>query len=200
MFYFGKKVFAFWWMLVLSGRALAHPHAWVDVLLTPEITDDRQIAALHMQWAFDPFYAQVMLEEVQAANSKAEFDKRWAALEQDINRTLREANFYVAANAGFGEGKAMLRAENGELFLDVYLPLRNVVPGLHYRIYEPTYYVEMLHATEQPREWNNGCRLQLESANPSPEKVAEAYALDRNAQGDADLGKYFAESGVLTCR
>lgn len=200
MFVFRKKTFAFWWMLVLSGRVLAHPHAWVDVLLTPEITADRRIAAVRMQWAFDPFYAQVMLEEVQAANSKAEFDARWAALEQDINRTLREANFHVAADAGFGEGTAALRVVDGELFLDVYLPLREAVPQLRYQIYESTYYVEMLHVAEQPREWENGCRLQLEPANPSPEKVAEAYALDRNAQGEVNLGRHFAEIGVLTCQ
>lgn len=188
------------WALALCGQALSHPHAWVDVLLTPEVTDDGHIAALHMQWAFDPFYAQVMLEEVQAASSQAEFDARWAALEADINRTLRDARFYVATDAALGEGKAALRVADGELFLDVRLPLREAVPALHYRIYEPTYYVEMLHDAAQPRAWANGCRLRLEAANPAPEKVAEAYALDRNAEGEANLGRHFAESAVLTCR
>lgn len=195
-----KIAFVFLWMGMLASQAWAHPHAWIDVLLTPEMTEDGRIAAVRMQWAFDPFYAQVMLEEVQAASSKAEFEARWAALEQDINRTLREAGFHVTADADFGEGTATLRVADGELFLDVHLPLREAVPRLRYQIYESTYYVEMLHAAEQPREWENGCRLQLMPANPSPEKVAEAYALDRNAQGEVNLGRHFAESGVLTCR
>lgn len=188
------------WALLLCGEAWAHPHAWVDVLLTPEVTAAREIAALHMQWRFDSFYAQVMLEEVQVSENESEFVERWAALEADINRTLRESGFYVVADAPFDEGTGTLRVAEGELFLDVRLPLRAAVATLHYQVYEPTYYVEMLHAAAQPREWDNGCRLRLEAANPAPEKVAQAYALDRNGQGEAELGRYFAESGVLSCQ
>lgn len=195
-----KRMMAVLVGLGVAGAAFAHPHAWVDVLVTPQTTTDGKLSVLEMQWSFDPFYAQVMLEEVQAAENQAQFDQRWADLERDIQNTLSAVNFYVNADSEFAAGTGKLRVTDGELFLDVDLPLRQPVEALHYRIYEPTYYVEMLHSPEQAHEWANGCHLQLEAANPSEEKVAEAYALDFNAQGEANLGRYFAESGELTCR
>lgn len=177
----------------------AHPHAWVDVQVEPESAKSSGIAALKMQWTFDPFYAQVMLEEVQAAQTQSQFDERWAALEQDINRTLQAANFYVTSDTAFAPGEAKLRVTDGELFLDIRLPLRKPAPKLHYQVYEPSYYIEMLHIPEHARQWQNGCQLHLQAANPSPEKVEQAYALDRNEQGEPDLGRYFAEDAVLTC-
>lgn len=182
-----------------SQTLFAHPHAWIDVRMEPEPADNGGVAALKMQWSFDPFYAQIMLEEVQSAQTQSQFDERWAALEQDINRTLQAADFYVTADAAFAPGEGKLRVTDGELFLDIRLPLHAPAAKLHYQVYEPTYYIEMLHATEQARHWPNGCQLQLQAATPSAEKVEQAYALDRSEKGEPDLGRYFAEHAILTC-
>ena len=74
---------------------------------------------------------------------------------------------------------------------------------MHYAIYDPTYYIEMVHAeTDQAITLVNapgGCRAAMKQPNPDPEQIMLAASLDRTQSAGDGLGRFFAEDVSLTC-
>ncbi len=72
-----------------------------------------------------------------------------------------------------------------------------------YRIAEPTYYFEMLHAEESPaivlKNAPPACRYRLEPPKPDAALVAYAASLGINESGGDELGIQFAETVTIRC-
>jgi ABC-type uncharacterized transport system substrate-binding protein len=51
-------------VLVGSGNALAHPHAWIDLRTRVIMNDEGRVAALELDWLFDDFYTAFIAEEL----------------------------------------------------------------------------------------------------------------------------------------
>lgn len=172
--------------------AVAHPHAWVDYRVRPVLDDVGQIEALEMFWAFDPFYSALLLEEVSD-------EKGWSALREDIHLALNESDYFIHPSALFSfDGVRDLRVfqEGGALYLQFVLPLKAPSYDLSYQIYEPEYYVEMLHV-EGHGLLDSGCVLEIFPANPDEEALLKAAAVEVGEQ--AELGQFFAEMGRWRC-
>lgn len=186
--------------MIASTLAWSHPHVWVDVAVSPQTNAQGQIIALEERWTFDPFYAQMLLESILDARDEALQRELWQHLQDDITTQLASEHYYTFPYAQFAEGKnARLLNEDGELVIEVTMPLHKPAHTLRYQIYEPEYFVEVLHSMDHPTTFANGCQLEIIPANPSAEQFGAAAALDRDQQGEPDMGRHFAETGVLQC-
>ncbi len=79
---------------------------------------------------------------------------------------------------------------------------------LEYQVFDPTYYIEMVHEEEDnepsPRalilNGDPDCALSVLPADPDPERVMQAALLDVDEEGEPGLGRHFAETGRVDCR
>lgn len=98
-----------------------------------------------------------------------------------------------------------------QIGMDFTLPLEKPVnlraqAGV-YRIYDPTYYVDMAHyqhnAVTFIREADgkeiSSCQAKVELPKVDQSMIFNAAALDRNATAPKDFGYYFSEKVTLTC-
>lgn len=186
-------------LLFIGLQAVAHPHMWIDVEVQPVQNAEGQIRALRQKWLFDPFSSALLTEEMVQAADDAQRQQLWQALQNDIRRTLSEEGLYTFPRGDFAPPEQLqLHFAHDELWLEAELPLLLPTQQLRYQIYEPEYYVEILHSAAQQRQVGN-CRLTLQAAEPDEEKLLEAAALDKNAKGDPNLGRFFAETAEWDC-
>ena len=91
--------------------------------------------------------------------------------------------------------------------IEFHLPMKaSLDPGrgdIIYRVVEPTYNFEMLHAEEGPaivlKDAPQGCKYSLEPPKPEAALVAYAASLGINESGGDDLGLQFAEKVTIRC-
>ncbi|AJY49507.1 DUF1007 family protein [Halomonas sp. KO116] len=203
--------------VLVSPGAHAHPHGWID-LSVRVITDDQGVVSgLHQTWRMDPFYSLVVFEELQQVEG--------ASLEQGLDQLGKEIRDNLAAQhyltevrinderQALGEVSEYTAMErDGRLTFMFILPLETPQPLtdalLSYQVFDPTYYIEVVHeeAGGQPRDdalilhGEPACELAILPADPDPELVMQAALLDKDESGEPGLGRYFAETGQVDCR
>ena len=188
--------------LLVAGSATAHPHAWIDISVEVRFDPAGKVTALRQTWVFDEFYTA---DTVQ----KGERDK----MERVVTRilgNLREYGYFTVVKAADGavalapptEHSARMRGPR--LSMSFTSPLaRPVAPPLTYSVFDPSYYIEMLHAEEDEAirlvDAPAGCRSRLMPTKPDPKIVAKAAAIDRSGTGGDTLGAQFAEKVEIRC-
>ncbi|MDN3556639.1 DUF1007 family protein [Halomonas maura] len=194
----------------------AHPHGWVDVSVRVQLDDRGRVEALQQRWRLDPLYSQLLLEELRAAQGKAPMEARLDRLGVEIRQQLSPQHYFTHVTRN-GEAVALgevndftTLARDGRVVLMFRLPLAEPLPlgqaAMHYRIYDPTYYIEVLHEAdgETPRAdalrvTGADCATRIIAADPDPVQVAEAARLDRGERAPEGLGRFFAETGEVRC-
>ena len=170
-------------LFLLPTLALAHPHQWIDLRITPE-TD-----------ASGALIAEVLLERNQDAAALAQFKK-------DLDQFFADQHgFTYSQTLAFAAPRdTKIDTRGGILRYDYTLPLKTPVRGrAQFKIYENSYYMDVTYATDQPKQWDNGCRLTVREANPTAEEEELAASFDQNAQAPSGLGAVFAQTSELQC-
>jgi len=199
--------------LVIATPAEAHPHVWIDLRIKPVMNEQGALLGLEQAWRFDPFYSLVLIEELEKGGATAELEERYDQLTWEIVKNLNRVNFFTQGQTLLSPSKwaevteATLLKVGRRLELRFYLPLAQPQmlgdTRFSYQIYDPTYYIEMLHATESGLDktaLKEGCQLHLESPSPSPDLIEKAMVLDKTeVADDPELGKHFAERVTLEC-
>ena len=174
------------------------------------LDDQGRAVAIEQEWLFDQFYTLFLTEDLDPGLSEAE---AYAGLASRAMENLRDYDYFTVVHAG-GEAVDLDFAEDpraelrgGRLWLSFTVPLaRPVDPranALEYSVYDPTYYIEVLHlkgdvvAFKGPE--SGRCFGEIVPPDPNPEYVALAQALDRNAKADSSLGAVFAERVRVSC-
>lgn len=203
--------------VLASPLAVAHPHGWID-LSVRVITDSQGVATgLHQTWQMDPFYSLVVFEELQQVEG-ASLEAGLDQLGQDIRDNLSRQHYFTDIRLdgqplALGEVTEYTALERGGRLTYMFiLPLASPQPlagrALEYRVFDPSYYIEVVHEAEDnvPLESAlilNGepdCALRIQPADPDPEQVLQAALLDVDEEGEPGLGEYFAETGRVDCR
>lgn len=185
--------------------ATAHPHAWIDISVEVLFDASGRVSALRENWLFDEFYTA---ETVQKGE-RAKMD----ALTARILRNLKEYGYFTRVEAN-GRPVALkvpvessARMDGIRLRMSFTAPLAEPVGAaampLTYAVFDPTYFIEMLHEevpdairlVNAPAQ----CRFRMLPADPDPKAVALASALDRTQSGGDGLGAYFAEKVEVRC-
>ena len=203
--------------LLASALAMAHPHGWIDMSVRVITNDDGAVTGLHQTWRMDPFYSLVVMEELQQVPGTS-LEQGLDQLGSEIRNNLTPQHYFTEVRIGdkpqtFGEVTEYTALErDGRLTFMFILPLTSPQPlsgqVLEYQVFDPTYYIEMVHEEEgdEPSPQAlilNGepdCTLSVLPADPDPEKVLQASLLDVDEEGEPGLGRHFAETGRVDCR
>ncbi|WP_062363576.1 DUF1007 family protein [Vreelandella aquamarina] len=203
--------------LLASPLAMAHPHGWIDMSVRVITNDDGAVTGLHQTWRMDPFYSLVVMEELQQVPGTS-LEQGLDQLGSEIRNNLTPQHYFTEVRIGdkpqtFGEVTEYTALErDGRLTFMFILPLTSPQPlsgqVLEYQVFDPTYYIEMVHEEEgdEPSPQAlilNGepdCTLSVLPADPDPEKVLQASLLDVDEEGEPGLGRHFAETGRVDCR
>ena len=198
-------------MSVLPQHADAHPHVWIDLKSQLEFDEDGRVTGLQINWTFDKFYTAFVITEFGGPE----------AMDQETLTGIGRENLANLQAYGYfteflvdGEVQALSAPETfemelqaGKLRLRFSVPLeRPVLPKDHrinYAIFDPSYYVEILHVEDGHRLPSNsspdGCRTVLVDSNPTVEARTLANSLDQLDTAPESFGALFAERVRLEC-
>jgi ABC-type uncharacterized transport system substrate-binding protein len=194
------------------GAAQAHPHAWIDVDMELEADATGRVIALHHTWIIDPTYSRYLYDDAMEQFEGATPEEKLANLAAEILDNLAEYEWYTELHAddqrvlGQPEGGATMAMQDRQLRFRFRLVLDEAIDPRHrtlrYAVYDPTYFIEVLHHSEAPprlRLSTGPCRMEILRPRPDPVIVARALALDYTQTGEADLGRHFAEQVTAHC-
>lgn len=202
-----------WVLFIIATQVSAHPHVWIDLRIKPVMNEQGELLGLEQAWRFDPFYSLVLIEELDKGGPEAELEERYDQLALEIVNNLNGVSFFTygsttkAASQWKPVTQSTLLRRGQRIELRFYLPLQTPLTfaelPFSYQVYDPTYYIEMLHALEvglDKSALNTACQLSLETPNPSADLIQKALVLDKeDTPDDLQLGKYFAEQVTLSC-
>jgi ABC-type uncharacterized transport system substrate-binding protein len=191
--------------------ANAHPHAWVDVRSAPVLDEEGHLVAIEQEWFFDYFYSAFVREELEGDGGLTQAGLDQIAAENMAE--LEQFEYFTDVRSGpsrvaLGEPHDVAIGYQGErLWLRFVIPLAAPVMAadgdITYAIYDPTYYIEMLHLEDEPimllGNAAASCQGRLVPPNPSMEAVALAGSMAMDAQSDNSLGELFSEWIHVTC-
>jgi len=189
----------------------AHPHGWIDIRTELVADEAGRITALRQAWLFDEMYSAFMLDDVER-EGLARDEGLARLLRQDV-AALAPHDYFTRVEAdgeavGFGEIRAYANGvAAGRIWFRFELPLAEPVDPataeLRYAVFDPTYYIEILHhgdaPVELPAPLAERCAARVIAPDPPAEIVSFAAMLDRNAESDAGLGAHFAQWVELAC-
>ena len=193
--------------------ALAHPHAWIDIKVKVLFDKKGRLYALQETWIFDPLYTAFAFDGLEKDKNGTPSQQAVDALSKENFTNIQDFHYLTTVKSG---GKSIAFAPAHDLkssyvkdrlqmtfTLPLETPLDPTVAPVDYLIYDPTYYIEMLHAQDGSAITLSGagedCRHALTPPNPNPETVAFAASLDRTQSGGDGLGKLFAERVTIRC-
>lgn len=203
-------------LMFAAAAAQAHPHAWIDLQVTLERDADGRITHMRHQWRFDPTYGQYLYDDAQQHQPGNSAEQRLQGLAREIHANLAEYDWYSHVEADDApiavkaDGDPAMAREDDLLFLRFRLALEEPVDPalapLRYRVYDPTYFIEILHeeaggtrVLEADGVAAAACHAERTRPRPDPAMVARAMALDYGASVEYDLGKHFAERITVRC-
>jgi ABC-type uncharacterized transport system substrate-binding protein len=198
-------------LLIYTQSANAHPHAWIDLRVTVLLDEGGMVTGLEQEWRFDNFYTLFITEDVVR---KGQDQKKALTALADTNlKGLSAFDYFTDARI---DGKKLKfktvdvfesHIRDGRLWMRFVLPFSNPVDAsekqLTFAIYDPTYYVEILHLKDDIIAFrgpsSNQCVGKIVPPRPTIEAVMLARALDREATPDKSLGRMFAEHVNVIC-
>jgi len=199
--------------LTLSSvtSALGHPHMWVDLESRVVLNIDDGSVAIQQVWLFDDFFSTSVIEDSSLYPGGTN-----AGIQNEIERiteALKPYNYFTEIEMG---GKKLSSTLVGDISWEVIdnrikmsftvAPNESSVSdvqGWSYAIFDPTYYIEMLHAEGSSitidGNFAQKCNAWIEQPNPSADAVAlsQSTILDNNA--DDTVGRFFAETVHVSC-
>lgn len=199
--------------MTLTTSAQAHPHGWIDLATTVHFDGDGRIVALEETWLFDEAYSAFATYGFDQDGDGMPDPDLLDALTRQTLGDLEPYGYFTRIERNGAEldtlpvERSETQMADGRLEMRFVLPLAEPEPSrgaaIGYAIFDPTYYIEMLHAggaaavrlVDAPA----GCTVTLVPPSPDPEVIALAAALDRTESAGNELGIQFAERVQVTC-
>ena len=191
--------------------ALGHPHMWVDLESRVVLSIDDGSVAIQQVWLFDDFFSTSVIEDSSLYPGGPN-----AGIQKEIERiieALKPYNYYTEIEMGGKKLSSTLVGDVSWEVIDNRIKMRftvapnessvSDVQGWSYAIFDPTYYIEMLHAEGSSitidGDFAQKCNSWIEQPNPSADAVAlsQSTILDNNA--DDTVGRFFAETVHVSC-
>lgn len=201
----------FFFFLFAAQPAQAHPHEWIDVRSTLIFDAQGQVTAIRERWLFDIYYTALSLPDFDENKNGALDHNELLALANGNLSNLKDYSYFTYMET---DGKAVEFADvsdvesriiDGRIEMQFTLklkePINPSVSQTSYRIYDPSYYVAMLHEKQTPviLENSKACNYSLSKPQPDIVWVTLAQALDKKATALDDLGQHFAERVTVIC-
>jgi len=201
--------------IATAGGAQAHPHVWIDMRTATLLDPQGRISGVRVEWLFDQFYSAYAEEDLDTDRNgkitEAEAN-RWAANALgNIAKVGYFAEFLVdgRSSAPASADTPLGRWRGGRVWMSfVIRPQAPVDPRaatFGYLSYDPEFYIDIRHPEKGVTATVEGpdhdrCTATVGRSDPSPEVIASAAALDRDATAPSGLGRLFADYVKVTCR
>ena len=209
-------LFVFWLCLCLYEvqPSLSHPHAWIDLRTEIRFNQIGEAVALSQIWLLDPGYSSFA---TVGLDKDRDGKPDWGALDallQENMRNLKKFNYFTQIFYGSELVKFREIVEMSSRMQGNRLEMQFVVPfevpinlseqiKLTYRIFDPTYYIEIVHQKKNKSVFlvgaPSGCITEVKDPNPDAGTVMLAASLDKTQSGGLGLGKFFAETATIKC-
>jgi ABC-type uncharacterized transport system substrate-binding protein len=199
-------------LLLIGGQLAAHPHAWIDLRVSVLFSDDGGVEALRQEWAFDPTYSHLLLEDMAADQPDLDLEAALQVMAERMLGNLGAHRYFTEITMGdrlvepLAARAGALTLRQRRLHLQFELPVAGTRPvparTLTYRVYDPTYWIEILHDPGDVVHLagGEGCNAQIHPPQPEAWMVAYAATLNRNQRAPIeDLGRPFAEVVSIEC-
>lgn len=197
----------------------AHPHIWIDMNTKLIFNNNGHIQALEIFWLFDPFYSaflSIRVEQIRKKGKKNAYSEFASGMAERLAKhhyfteaTVNGKRIQFFQHRNTASGKISRGKNKGrfwsKLTLDLSQPIDPKKNQFSYSVYDPTYYIEILHVEKQPAFElvglkNDNCIGRLIKANPDEEIRTFAASLDKTQSGGKELGRLFADRVVLQCK
>lgn len=201
-------------VLTLAARPVqAHPHTWIDLETALIFNEEGKVSGLWVGWLFDDYYSAFTLEEIQPDKAGKYPQEKLDEL-ATINLTnLSEYNYFTFIKA---DGKqqaikpvtkfktSVKRRLWMEFTVELETPIDPRIQKIDYAVYDPTFYIEILHAVNgDPIQMIGnkalGCNYKLVKPEPPKELSLMAAALDKDETPKESIGASFAEQIDILC-
>jgi len=191
----------------------AHPHAWIDLWVEVVFNESGAATGLRQTWLFDDFFSAYATEGMDEDGDGQPDKEPLAQLVRENIESLAEYQYFTKAWIGGNTIKlnevTEMSAEVREnrlamiYYVPFVKPVRTDIGPLVYSVYDPTYYIEILHAEAedaiQLASSTAGCSYHLLPPDPKEEEVALAASLAPSESAGDGLGQYFAERVTISC-
>ena len=202
----------FFLIFYLVTPVVAHPHMWIDLETRVILNDHDGLIAIQQTWLFDDFYSAAVIEEAALDPGGVE-----VGIQKDVNTLMTALEPYSYFTTVKHGNKTLSLTLVGDVEWKVIqkrvqMSFKTVIDeridlnaqSLSYAIFDPTYYIEMVHFDDAivkiEGKAASSCHSRIEQPNPSAEAVAlsQSAALDSNP--DDTIGRLFAETVYVNCR
>ncbi|MFN8693416.1 MAG: DUF1007 family protein [Holosporales bacterium] len=197
---------------LLTNKSFAHPHAWIEIKSTLLFNKAGEIEAIKQQWLFDEFYTEFMIHDFGLKkNGVLDTAKLQSIAEQNL-KNLHDYSYFTFMDSdekridfkNHSDVSSTIEGQNIVLNFTISLkkPINPRTKKVSYRIYDPSYYIEMLHAEKDGFNAmgnSTSCALTREQPKPNAAYISLAAAMDKNAKATEDLGGFFAERIHIDC-
>jgi ABC-type uncharacterized transport system substrate-binding protein len=190
--------------------AHAHPHAWIDVQSEILFDTAGNITGLRETWLFDEFYTEFALQDFGMGKGSKIHPDKLLELGKDNLNNLKDHSYFTHMDAdktrltfsGYKDVTSELKGNRISLSFTLLLknPVNPYQQKVSYRIYDPSYYIEMKHIKDGVvMSGPSSCHATLKRPKPDIAFISMAAALDKNAKAPDDLGRFFAERVSVQC-
>lgn len=207
-------------LLPLARQGQAHPHSWIDLETELVFDDQGRLTTLRQIWLFDEYYTAWALEGFDTDNDGKPDPALLKELLEENLHNLEEYHYFTRLQR---DGKDLdsnkvvessSRMQGDRLRMQFDLPLKTPIDlsgtatadksRFVYAVYDPTYYIEILHADKAgPVKLVNppspDCKAAIRKPNPNAATVSLAFAMDKSETAGDGLGQHFAEKVTVTC-
>lgn len=212
-----------WLLLLATLAAQAHPHAWIDLRVSLEWAAEQSQGPptqlyIHQEWWLDPTYSLLILQDFNREQPGLDIEQALDRLGQDLLQRLANYAYFTEVRAN-DQPLPIPLAQTPQLTLEQRrLRLRFTLPmawpadrapantRVEYRVYDPSYWIEVLHDPHDvihivaTPSLGLNCAASVHSPQPDPALVMYAATLSRDQRAPVeDLGRPFAEVVTLTC-
>ncbi len=172
-----------------GGRASAHPHVWIDYVVTL-MFDKGRVTALREVWSFDEdFSASVLRDYAGIEEGKPLGAPEIAKIEQNAFANLEHYDYFThvwAAGGAVGVRKATefaARVDGPRLIYDFVVPLSRPVDAraapASFGVWDDTYYVDVGPAEGQATKFvgdgSAGCKAAIVEDHDHPIYFGSVY-------------------------
>jgi len=171
------------------------------------MTSDKRITAIELEWLFDPLYTTLLIEGIgstaealreQASGMLGRLAAYSYFTEVRVNGELVTTQTVQDFASGMRGGRYWVRFS-----LPLVEPVDPARFLLAYAVFDPTYYIEILHLEEDVIEFHGDtygrCIARIRSPSPTTEAIIRARSPEVDKQPDQSLGALFAERVEVRC-
>lgn len=190
----------------------AHPHMWVDLITKVVINDKGSVTSIHQKWVFGEFFSASLIDDI--VKNKKGINK---GLKEEISKilvNLEEYDYFTnikVNNSKINIGKVKkfnTGIQNTRIWIEFNVPFVKPVNilsnNLTYSIFDPTYYIEMLHLEDAQINFvgknPNNCLANILAPNPTEEAIVLSKSPRLDMNPDKSIGRLFAEVISISCQ